>query len=312
MRNTVRLLVLALVAGPALTPAQKKDDFLQIQRDVATLDEDVKALQKSQKSQDDKMDAMKQLVQQAVTASNQVTQDMAALQRNLTASLTATLNDQQGKISLAVAPLGTQMDALAQSVSALTQTLSQMNGRMGSMDNRLKDLSDKVSIMNQPASPPPAAVATPSNDPNAPPPGITRLGLWTDAQKDYSSGNDEYALKEFADYIKYFHDDADAPQAGYLIGMVYARQKDYESAVEAFQKVIDTWPANNKAQDALYQKAKALAAGGHKADAAAAYKEFLTSYPANDYAPQARTELSKLQVSPVNRNNSKGKGPAAK
>jgi hypothetical protein len=50
MRNTVRLLVLALVAGVALTPAQKKDDLLQIQRDVAALDEDVKALQKSQRT----------------------------------------------------------------------------------------------------------------------------------------------------------------------------------------------------------------------------------------------------------------------
>src|ERR1700689_3790354 len=176
MRNTLRLLVLALVAGPALTPAQKKDDLLQIQRDVAALDEDVKALQKSQKSQDEKLDAMRQLVQQAVTASNQVAQDMAVLQRNLTASLTTALNDQQGKISLAVAPPGTQMDALSQSVNALTQTVGQMNSRMGQLDTKLKDLSDKVSILNQPAPlppPQPVVVTTQAPDPNTPPPGIT-------------------------------------------------------------------------------------------------------------------------------------------
>jgi|SRR5579863_1968521 len=310
MRNTLRLLVLALVAGPAFSPAQKKDDLLQIQRDVATLDEDVKILQKAQKSQEDKLDAMRQLVQQAVTASNQVTQDMTALQRNLTASIATTLSDQQGKVSQAVAPLGSQMDALTQSVNALTQTVGQMNTRMGQLDSKLKDLSDKVSILNQPRPepPPPAVTATP--DPNAAPPGISRLGLWQDAEKDFASGYDDNAVKEYSNFIKYFKDDEYAPMAGYRIGMVYARRKDYESAVQAFQDVIDHWPGNNKAQDALYQKAKALAEGGHKSDAIAAYHEFLSSYPANDYAGQAKTELAKLQAPAVNRNNSKAKAVA--
>lgn len=304
MRNTLRLLVLALVAGPAFAPADKKsDDILEIQRDLAALEEKVGALQKSQ---DEKMESLRLLVQQAVTASNQVTQDMTALQRNLTASLTTSLNDQQGKISLAVAPLATQMDALAQSVNALTQTVSQMNGRLGTLDSKLKDISDKVSILNQPPpNPPPSLVAPAAPDPNAAPPGTTRLGLWQDAQGDYASGYDDNALKEYANYIKYYHDDADAPTAGYMIGMVYLQhEKDYESAAEAFQKVIDTWPGINKSQDALYQKARALELGGHKADAIAAFKEFLKSYPANDYAPLARTDLNKL-VAPANK--SKGK-----
>jgi TolA-binding protein len=182
-----------------------------------------------------------------------------------------------------------------------------MSGRMGSLDSKLKDLSDKVSILNQPPPTPPPAAVVAAPDPNAAPAGITRLGLWTDAQKDYASGYDDQALNEFASYIKYFHDDENAPTAGYEMGMVYARQKDYESAVGAFQKVIDTWPGINKSQDALYQKAKALALGGHKQDAIAAYKEFLMSYPANDYAPQAKLELAKLQA-PANSKN-KAKAP---
>lgn len=301
MRNTLRLLVLALVAGPAFSPAQKKDDILEIQRDVADLAEKVRMLQKSQ---DDKLEALRVLVQQATTASTQVTQDMASFERSLTASLTTTLNDQQGKLAGAVAPLSTQMGALADSVNTLTQTVGQMNISMGKIGTKLQDLSDKVSVLNQPlpAAPAPAVVAP---DPNAAPPGVTRLGLWQDAQKDYASGNDDYALKEFANYIKYFHDDANAPAAGYFIGMVYARQKDYDDATEAFQKVIDTWPGINQSQDAQYQKAKALELGGHKFEAIAAFRDFLKSYPANDYAPQAKLELNKL-IPPANK--SKGRG----
>jgi TolA-binding protein len=303
MRNTIRLLVLALVAGPAFSPAQKKDDILEIQRDVADLAEKVRALQKSQ---DDKLEALRLLVQQATTASTQVTQDMTALQRTLTNNITTTLSDQQGKISLAVAPLGSQMDALATSVNALTQTVGQMNVRVGQIDSKLKDLSDKVSILNQPAPAPPPAVVPPGGDSNAPPPGTTRLGLRQDAERDYASGNDDLALKEFANYIRYFHDDEYAPTAGYMIGMIYLQhQKDYESAAEAFQKVIDTFPGMNKSQDALFQKARSLELGGHKTEAIAAFKDFLKSYPANDYAPQAKLELNKL-IPPANK--SKGRG----
>src|ERR1700678_4073183 len=107
MRNTLRLLVLALVAGPAFSPAQKKDDILEIQRDVADLAEKVRTLQKSQ---DEKLEGLRVLVQQATTASTQVTQDMAALQRSLTGSITTTLGEQQSKVTLAIAPLSTQMD----------------------------------------------------------------------------------------------------------------------------------------------------------------------------------------------------------
>src|ERR1700684_2196760 len=109
MRTTLRLLVLALVVGPSLAPADKKNDesLSEIQRDVAALAEQVKALQKAQ---DDKIEGLKQSMQQAVAASNEVAQGMIALQRNLTTSVSATLNEQQGKIAGAMAPLGTQVD----------------------------------------------------------------------------------------------------------------------------------------------------------------------------------------------------------
>jgi TolA-binding protein len=300
MRNTLRLLVLALVAGPAFSPAQKKDDILEIQRDLAALEERVGTLQKSQ---DEKMEALGKLMQQAMTASNQVTQDMAALQRNLTTSITTTLSDQQGKVSGAVAPLSTQMAALTDSMNALSQTVTQMNGRVVALDSKLKDISDKVSTLNQPTPAPPAPVVVP--DASGAPPGVTRLGLHQDAEKDYSSGYYDPALKEFANYIKYFPDDEYAPTAGYMIGMVYVQEKDYESAADAFQQVIDHYPGNNKAQDALYQKAKALEAGAHKSDAIAAFKDFIKSYPANDYIPQAKAELNKLTAASANKSKSK-------
>jgi TolA-binding protein len=308
MRTTLRLLVLALVVGPGLAPADKKTDesLSEIQRDVAALAEQVKALQKAQ---DDKIDTLKQSMQQAVAASNQVAQDMAALQRNLTTSVAATLNEQQSKIAGAVAPLGTQMDTLSKNVEELKALITQMNTHLVTMNTKLQDVSDKVSILNQPVAAPPAAVVAPT-DPNAPPPGVgNKLDLWQKAQNDYANNNDDAALKEYANYIKYFRDDENGPMAGYMIGMTYlVHLKDYDAAVDAFQHVIDTWPSNNRSQDALYQKARALGSGGHKTESIAAYREFIKSFPANEqYWAMAKKELDRLTAQPA-KQAPKGRG----
>jgi TolA-binding protein len=308
MRTTLRLLVLALVVGPSLAPADKKTDesLSEIQRDVAALAEQVKALQKAQ---DDKIEGLKQSMQQAVAASNEVAQGMVALQRNLTTSVSATLNEQQGKIAGAMAPLGTQVDTLSKSVEELKALVTQMNTHLVSMSTKLQDVSDKVSILNQPVAAPPAAVVAPA-DPSAPPPGVGKVDLWQNAQKDYANNNDDAALKEYANYIKYFRDDENGPNAGYMIGMTYlVHLKDYESAVDAFQHVIDTWPSNNWSQDALYQKARALGSAGHKAESIAAYREFVKSFPANDYWPTAKKELDRL-TTPAVKPPAKGRGAA--
>lgn len=310
MRNALRLLVLALVAGPSLIHAQKKEDILEIQRDIAQVDEKVRALQNAQTAQDKKLEAIQQLVQQAATTSAQLSQDMAALKTSLTSTLNTALADQQSKLSMAVSPFGTRMDALSKSIDELTATVGAMNDRVGKLDGKLKDISDQVSTINKPLPPPPVPVAGPDAAVNGVPPGITKTGLREDAERDYGSAYSENALKEFASYIKYFPDDEYSPTAGYLIGMVYSGQlKDYDSAVDAFQHVIDTWPANNKAQDALFQKAVAQENGGHRPDAIRTFTDFINMYPANDYIPKARADLAKLKAA-ASQSKGKGRGPA--
>ena len=303
MRNALGLLMLALAASPAVLLAQKKDDLLEIERDIANLDERVRTLQKAQ---DDKMAALQTLVQQALAASSQTTQEMGALQKSLAAAVASALNDQQGKVSQTLGSLTSQMDALTRSMDQLNQTVSQMNGRLDKIDSKLQDITDKVSTINQPPPAPPPTAAAPSptgadTSTNAVPPGVTRTSLREDAERDYGRSYDDMALKEFADYIKYYPTDEYSPSAGYYIGKIYFRQQDYDDAVQAFQKVIDTWPQNNVAQDALYQKALALEKGGHKSEAIAALKDFINKYPANDYYSAARTELRKLQAAGARR-----------
>lgn len=311
MRNILSLMVVALLAGPALAPADKKDDqLLEISRDIADVGEKVRDLQKAQAAQADTINSLKTLLQQSNAASTQVSQDMAALQR----SLTAALADQQSKMSQnVVAPLGTRIDGLATSVDQLNTTIAAMNDRLVKLAKQLSDINDKVSTLNQPAPapPPPAAapVTVPDNASSGVPAGITRAGLQEDATRDYTSNNDELALMELSNYVKYYPMDSWAPTAGYLMGMVYKRSKDYDSATQAFQSVIDNYPGNNQAQDALFQKGMAYELWpGHKKEAVETLKSFIDMYPVNDNVPTAKRELAKLNVTPA---QSK-KRPAAK
>ncbi len=306
MRNSLRLLVLALIAGPALAPADKKDDeLLEIQRDVSALSEQVRALQKAQ---GDQAEAMKQFMQQSSGNSAQLVQEMGTLQKSLATTLSNSIADQQHSIATSVSPLAAQMDALSKSMDALSATIAQMNRRFDSVDRQIKDISDKVSTINQPLPAPPAAPGVGPEATGAPvPPGVTNTSLWENARRDYEKGYYDTAQKEFADFIRYFPNDTYAPSAGYYLGMISLHGTDFDGAADAFQKVIDTYPGNDKAQDALYQKGVALEKGGHKAEALTTYKEFVAKYPANDYFTQARAGVSRLTAS-----NAKGRGRGAK
>ncbi len=311
MRNALCLMVLALLASPVVSPADKKDEALaEIQRDVAQVDEEVKALQKAQAAQAKDMEALRTLIQQSAATSAQVSQDMAALQKALTATLNSALADQQTKISQAVStPIATQLGDLSKSNDQLNASVGAMNDRLAKIEKKLGEVSDTVRTINQPPPALPTPVATPDAA-NGVPAGYTKAGLQQEAQTDINGGNDEQALKELRDYIKYWPQDAWAPTAGYQMGMVYYRGHDYESATQAFQGVIDNYPGNNQAQDALYQKGRALEMWpGHKTEAIATFKDFVSKYPVNDNVPAANAEIRKLSAPSSSQNKSKGRGP---
>ena len=311
MRNILSLMLLALFALPAVAPADKRDDeLLEIQRDVADVGERVRDLQKTQAAQAKEIEDMRALVQQAASTAAQTSKDMESLKT----ALTNELNDQQGKMSQAIsAGLGARIDGLSTTIDQLNTSFSAMTDRLGKIEQHLTDLNTKVSTLNTPApAPPPPAGTLPdagaAANPNGVPPGITPQSLQGDAQRDYLGNRDELAVKELSDYVKYFPMDAWSPMAGYMIGIIYLnRAKDYDSAVDAFQAVIDHYPNNTQSQDAMYQLARAQELGGHKKEALETFRSFVEKYPANDNVPAAQGEIRKLSGA-----GARGRGRATK
>jgi TolA-binding protein len=292
----LQLVLLVCLPAPNLL-AQKREDILSIQRDVAQLQDQIKQLQTSQ---DQKLAALESLIKQALEQSNQASGSMTALQR----TLTDRLNEQQSKVAAPIAVLGTKVDQSADDVRAVRENLAALSNRVANLDNKLSDISSAVRTLSQPpAAPPPPSSGGPPAAGAAPipPAGTSAESLWLNAFRDYSSGRDELAMMEFNDYLKYFPTAENAASAQYYVGQLYNRAKMFDDAVQAFDAVLERYPDNPKTPDALYGKADALAHGGHRTEAAAEFKDFLARFPTHSLARNAQAQLRDLGTAAASR-----------
>lgn len=103
-------------------------------------------------------------------------------------------------------------------------------------------------------------------------------------------------MQEFTDYLKYFPQTENAPDALYYQGMLYDREKpaDYDSAIQAFDAVGERYPENPKTPEALYMKGVDLMKAGRKPEAVTEFRNFLKTYPNHPNAPKAQAHLREL------------------
>lgn len=297
MKHTLRIytfhaVVLGLALHSTMAMAQKRDDILSIQRDVAQLQDQVKQLQAGQ---DQKIAALESLIKQAVDESSKASSAAAALQRGLTDRL----NAQQGLVEAPIAALGTKVDQSGDDLRAARETLADLTRRMANLDNKLADISSAVRTLSTTAvAPPPpgasdAPAAAASSAPSAPS-GVTAESLWKKAVRDYTGAKDKQALSEFADFTKYFPQDTNAAEAQYYMGLIYDHGEQYDDAAQVFEAVAERYPDSPKAAEAVYMKGVEYQKAKSDKKAIAAYRAFLKQYPNHANAAKARARLRLL------------------
>lgn len=288
-KYTFHAVVLGLALGSPFAVAQKRDDILSIQRDVAQLQDQVKQLQAGQ---DQKIATLEGLIKQALDESGKVSSAAAALQR----TLADRLNEQQSRVEAPIAALGTKMDQSGDDLRAARENLADLTRRMSNLDNKLADISSAVRTLSTPAAapPPPGASNSPGPSASAAPPGITAESLWKKAVRDYTGAKDKQALSEFADFTKYFPQDTHAAEAQFYMGLIYDHSEQYDDAAQVFEAVAERYPDSPKAADAMYMKGVEYQKAKSDKKAIAAYRAFLKEYPTHANAAKARTRLRTL------------------
>src|SRR5579871_1855673 len=260
-----RFWVYGVVAAAVLTLSPSRSsgaskEILELQRDVATLQDMVKAMQRTQ---DEKFSALQVLVQQSVNSANEASRAVAVIQSNMQQSL----RDQESKVVTPVVGLSSRMDQMSTDMRTVQQAVSDLTNMISGLKSQLTDLNNAVKLINTPpAAPPPTGDTTgggvPPRGSEAPP--ISSKDLYDNANRDRMGGKFDLALQEYADYLKWYGNTDLAPNAQYYIASIHASQGDYENAIREYDIVIEKMPDNNKIGDAMFGKGQALMKVGRR------------------------------------------------
>ena len=290
-----RLFIAGILLTPALIHAQKREDILSIQRDVAQLQDQIRQMQEAQAQ---KLTALENLVKQAIEQQSRVATSVSSMEKGLNDRLT----QQQSTMAQPLTTLGSKVDAVTEETRLTRENVADLAARLSTLDSKLADISSAVRILSaaQAAPPPPPPPGSGTGvQALVPPAGVTAESLYQNAFRDYSSGKDKLAMDELTDFLKYFPMAENAPSAQYYIGQIYDRAKQYDDAALAFDAVLERYPENPKTPDALYMKGVSLMKANKRPEAATEFKDFLARYPSHSLSANARAHLRTLGQAPT-------------
>ena len=262
------LLVLGLGAAPAWGVSK---EMVQLQTQIQQLQEAMTAMQRSF---DERMGVMKNLVEQDTDAVNKVATAITTLQDTLAKQQT---------------DAGTRSDQLSGQIQALNDTLDELKVRLAKVTKQLEDMqSAQQSIQAQQAQ----QQAQQQALAQAPPPDV----LYNNALRDYNGGKNDLATQEFSDYIKFYPNTDLAGNCYFYLGEIQFRQGNYQQAAQSYDQVLQNFPSGNKAASAQLKKGFALIELGKQDDGVKELRHLIQRYPHAPEALQARERLRKLGV----------------
>jgi tol-pal system protein YbgF len=247
-------------------------EMVQLQTQVQQLQEQMTAMQRSF---DERMGVMKNLVEQDTDAVNKVANALNGLQ--------TTLQKQQ-------AEGGSKTEQLSGQIQSLNDTLDELKVRLAKVSKQLEDMQATQQSLNAQQSQQQAQQQAMAQ---APAPDV----LYNNGVRDYNGGKNDLALQEFSDYIKFYPNTDLAGNAYFYLGEIQFKQGNYQQAVQTYDQVLQNFPSGNKAASAQLKKAFALIELGKQDDGVSELRHVIQRYPRSPEALQARDRLRKLGVS---------------
>ncbi|HEY4683521.1 MAG TPA: outer membrane protein assembly factor BamD [Candidatus Acidoferrales bacterium] len=267
------LLLVALLLAQLPAGAVAKE-IIQLQRDVALLQQQVRDLQQSVTQNHA---VLKTLVEQATDSVNRMNASLATLQK--------TVQDAQANTNA-------RTDTLAGQVQALADGLEEVKARLARLSQQFADTQGVIQSMDAKL----AAAAQPP--PSATPPVITppMSGevLYQNALRDLNGGKFDLARQEFNDYLKYFPAGEFASNSQFYIGETHYQQARYAEAVVAYDKGLLNYPRGNKVPESYLKKGFALIELGQRAAGSRELRIVVQRFPNTDAGRLARERLRRL------------------
>ncbi len=272
--SVLALVVAGVMVFPVASMAQKKE-IVQLQTQMQMLTDQMQNLQRSN---DERLGVMKNLMEQNSDTVNKLASTLDALQKNIAAQQQQT----QGKV-----------DDVSGQIQSLHDAVDELKARMNNLSKQLNDIQSAQQNLNS-GQPTPGGQAQAQPQQQAPPADV----LYNNALSDYNAGRYDLASQQFIDYIKYYPNTDLAGNAQYYIADVEYRQGNFQQAVKDYDKVLEQYPGGNKAAAAQLKKGYALIELGQQNAGIQELNSLIQRYPRSVEATQAKERLRKLGVAP--------------
>jgi len=246
-------------------------EMVQLQTQVQQLQEQMTAMQRSF---DERMGVMKNLVEQDTDAVNKVANALNGLQ--------TTLQKQQ-------ADGGSKTEQLSGQIQALNDTMDEIKVRLAKVTKQLEDMqAAQQSLAAQQAT----QQAQQQAQAQAPPPDV----LYNNGLRDYNGNKNDLALQEFSDYVKFYPNTDLAGNCYFYLGEIQFKQANYQQAAQSYDQVLQNFPSGNKAASAQLKKGFALLELGKQDEGVSELRHLIQRYPHSPESLQARDRLRKVGV----------------
>ncbi|HEU4416970.1 MAG TPA: tetratricopeptide repeat protein [Candidatus Angelobacter sp.] len=269
------LLLFAVCASRSSAAADTKSQLIQIQTQLQLMQDN---MDRMQRSFDERMGVMKDLITQQTDNVNK----MGVAVQNLQKSLGQQTSD-----------AGSKVDQISGQVQALHDSVDELKARLAKVSKQLDDMQTaQQTISSPPAGTQPGGNASPgaSNVPQAPPADQ----LYNDGLRDYNANKNDLASQEFTQFLQVYGNTDLAGNAQFYLGEIAYRQGNFNGAVQAYNKVLDQYPGGNKTAAAQLKKAYALLELGQRDAGVQELRSLISRYPKSPEALQARDRLTKL------------------
>ena len=120
---------------------------------------------------------------------------------------------------------------------------------------------------------------------------LSEDGIYQTAKQAFDQGDFELARERFQKLIETYPKSNMADNAQFWIGEIYYHEKWYEKAILEYQKVIENYPNGNKVQSSLLKQGFSFFNLGDKANARLIFTELIKKYPKSNEAKIAKKKL---------------------
>jgi len=320
-----RLLAIAaliLLLGPAAMPAHAvAKEIVELQTQVQQL---LDAVQRLQSTLDARMGVLEHLAQQTADQATQVTATVNAMQQKI--------NAQNDAVSGKVDAVSGQVQSLNDSVDELKARVAKLDKSVQDLQAQLQAMQ-AAQAQQQPGATGPGATGPGATGPGATGPGGTANpgqeqgpggtgaapggagstpGVGPGAtpgqqapplqetlqagERDYNAGRYQVAQGEFQDVVHFYPLDDVAGTAQFYLGEIAYQQKDYDTAINDYNAVLEGFSGNAKAAAAQLHKGFALIAQDKREEGEHELRSLIQRHPQTPEARAARAKLTAMGV----------------